>query len=220
MAYLSALVEKWAGAQGRAVAVGGFESAEAFFLARGRGESADLLLLDVRMGGESGMGMARRLRGEGYGGQIVFVTGYPDFAAEGYDVGALHYLAKPVGESKLFEVLGLAAARLREKPRAIVFPRPGGALRIAESAVAYAEVMSHTCTVHLAGGGSEEFRMRMSDMEGLLGEGFFKCHRSFVANMRHVRRVAKGALLLEDGRRLPLSRGLRDAACQAFIRWN
>lgn len=34
--------------------------------------------------------------------QIVFITGYSDYIAEGYDVSALHYLLKPVNKTKLF----------------------------------------------------------------------------------------------------------------------
>ena len=42
---------------------------------------------------------------------IVFVTGYSDFIAEGYDVEALNYLMKPVDVAKLFDVLDKAVVR-------------------------------------------------------------------------------------------------------------
>ena len=37
--------------------------------------------------------------------QIIFITGFPDFIAEGYEVSALHYLMKPVSEEKLHKDL-------------------------------------------------------------------------------------------------------------------
>jgi DNA-binding LytR/AlgR family response regulator len=55
-------------------------------------------------------------------------------------------------------------------------------------------------------------------MEKLLGEGFFRCHRSYIVGMRHVRRVLRTAMVLDTGREIPLSRTLYDAANQAFIK--
>lgn len=80
------------------------------------GKEFDLLLLDIGMRGMSGMELARELRAQGCGAQIVFITGYADCMAEGYDVGALHYLLKPVSREKLFSVLDRARA---------ICPNPG-----------------------------------------------------------------------------------------------
>lgn len=64
----------------------------------------DILLLDVEMKAISGMELARRIRRENDSVQIVFITGYPDYISEGYDVSALHYLMKPISAGKLSEV--------------------------------------------------------------------------------------------------------------------
>lgn len=48
------------------------------------------------------------MRQENEAVQIVFITGYSDYIAEGYDVAALHYLVKPVSREKLFAVLDRA----------------------------------------------------------------------------------------------------------------
>ena len=62
--------------------------------------------------------------------------------------------------------------------------------------------------------------MRISDMEKLLGNGFFKCHRSYIVSMKYVRRVTRTAMVLEDGHEIPLSRNVYDEANQAFISYN
>ena len=46
-----------------------------------------------------GVEMARRVRRRNGTVQIIFITGYSDYIAEGYDVEALHYLMKPVHEA-------------------------------------------------------------------------------------------------------------------------
>ena len=104
-------VREWGESREESVALEMFPSAEAFLFAYDEDKNFDLLLLDVEMGGMDGVTMARRVRAENTAVQIVFITGYTDYIAEGYDVAALHYLVKPVREEKLFEVLDRAAAR-------------------------------------------------------------------------------------------------------------
>ncbi|MCL2187281.1 MAG: LytTR family DNA-binding domain-containing protein [Defluviitaleaceae bacterium] len=217
--YIRTLVSTWARAESLAVEIRDFNSAEAFLFAYEDDKNVDILLLDIQMGGETGMDLARRLRGENYSGQIIFVTGYPDFAAEGYDVGALHYLMKPIKEEKLVETLNIAVSKLRQASRALIFPKPRGTVKVTADEIIWVEMLSRLCILNLTTG-IEEIRMSIREMEMMLGEGFFKCHRSYIVNMKYVRRVTKIAMVLEDKRELPLARGLYDAANQAFIKYH
>ena len=217
--YLASLVRKWAAARGFDARLSDYESAESFLFTYEDKKPVDILLLDIQMKKMDGVELARRIRRDNEIVQIIFITGYPDFFAEGYDVSALHYLMKPVKEDKFYDVLDKAASRLHNAPRMIIFPKTGGDIKINADDILYAEVISHTVVLYLVKG-KEEFQMRISDMENLLGEGFFKCHRSFIVSMKYVRRVTKTAMALNNGREIPLSRNLYDAANQAFINYN
>lgn len=61
----------------------------------------DLLFLDVELGGISGMEAAKQIRQQDTNLMLVFVTGYSDFVFDGYAVGAMDYLVKPIKEDKL-----------------------------------------------------------------------------------------------------------------------
>lgn len=65
----------------------------------------NLIFLDMEMGQLDGMETARRLRQIEESLPLVFVTGYTEHVFEGYTVGALGYLLKPVREDQLKEVL-------------------------------------------------------------------------------------------------------------------
>lgn len=127
--FLSASVQKWAEETHRAVRIWEYSSAERFlFSLPDRG--TDLLLLDIEMGGMDGVTLAKRLRARHDAMQIVFITGYSDYIAEGYEVSALHYLVKPVKEEKLFSVLDRAAERLRKDERVLTLETGDGLARL------------------------------------------------------------------------------------------
>lgn len=94
--YISDMVFEWAHGTGNTINVVMFESAENFMFCYADRNDYDILLLDVEMGEMNGVDMAKKLRRQDAAVQIVFITGYSDYIAEGYDVAALHYLMKPV----------------------------------------------------------------------------------------------------------------------------
>ena len=218
--YNKMLVSRWASKNNISVNITMFESAENFKAVQRDNKAFDILLLDIEMGGQNGMELAREIRKYDAKLSIIFITGYVDYMAEGYDVAALHYLVKPLKEDKFFEVLDKALINLLQISRTIILPKTGGDVKIKADDIVYAEVISHTVTLYLADGKREEFQMRISDMEQLLGDGFFRCHRSFIVSLKYVSRVTKTAMVLENGNEIPLSRNLYDAASQAFIKYN
>lgn len=218
--YLSSLVNRWAGQRSNIVRISDYDSAENFLFHLEDEQNIDILLLDIQMKKMDGVQLAHRIRKNNESMQIIFITGYPDFMAQGYDVSALHYLIKPVKEEKLFEVLDKAVLHLDKSSRIIRFPKTGGDIKIKADSIIYAEVLSHRVVLYLADGKKEDFSMRISDMQLLLGEGFFKCHRSYIVSMKHVTRVTKTAMVLDNSREIPLSRDLYDEANQEFIMYN
>lgn len=142
--YLSALVKSWAEKMGHGIRISVFPSAEAFLFQYEEEKDFDLLLLDIEMGKMNGVELARKVREENAGIQIVFITAYPDFISEGYEVSALHYLMKPLKEEKLFEVLGRAAVNLGKKERYEIFRTDGETVRVPVSEIVSVEAFSHS----------------------------------------------------------------------------
>ena len=57
----------------------------------------DLVFLDIEMPGQTGLQMARELPSDV---MVIFTTAYPQYALESYEVDAVDYLVKPIGEEK------------------------------------------------------------------------------------------------------------------------
>lgn len=217
--YLYQLITRWSQYSKQRVSISLYASAEEFQFAWSEDKSFAILLLDVQMGGKNGIELAKAIRQTDDTLQIVFITGYPDFIAEGYEVSALHYLMKPVNEQKLFEVLERAVSRMQVTKRTILFEVGHSKVRIAADNIYYVEAFSHYVTLYTKDS-QQSFNMRISDMEKTLGEDFFRCHRSYIVGMKHVSKVTRNVMILDSGKEIPLSRAKYDDANQAFIHYN
>ncbi len=213
--YLSSLVWKWAMSAGRDVKLLTFASAEQFLFRYAEEKDFDILLLDIEMGQMDGVTMAKRIRRENDAVQIVFVTGYSDYIAEGYEVAALHYLMKPVKEEKLFSVLDRAVEKLRKNEKALLLEQGGETVRIPIYQIRYADVMSNYVTVHAAS--DYTVKMTLSELEKKLDDRFYRVGRSVIINLTYISRVTKTEIRLSDGTALPLPRGAYEPLNRAII---
>ena len=213
---LAAAAADWAAETGRACETAAFPSAEAFQFDDG---AWNILLLDVEMPGMSGVELARRLRAAGSRAQIVFITSHPEFFAEGYEVDALHYLLKPAAREKLFAVLEKAAARLEEEPASLLIVCEGETLKLYERDLLYVEAQAHE-TVLRTIRGVYRIRESFSSLVTRLSADFFQTHCSYFVSLKHVRRIARASVTLDDGTAVPLARGKYDAVNRAYIERN
>ena len=213
--FVAELARAWASARGVALHTEIFPSAEAFLFRYGEDQRYDLLLLDIEMGGMDGVELARRLRRENETMQIVFITGYSDYIAEGYEVAALHYLMKPLKEEKFFSVLDRAVEKLRSSERVLTLHLPGEIRRIPLYQIRYLDVRLNYVTVHAR----EDIAVKMplSRLTALLDERFYQVGRSLTVNLYCISRVTRTEILLQDGTALPLPRGAYEGVNRAII---
>ena len=215
----AALVERmlgaWARARGHLAHVEVFPSAEAFLFRYAEKCDYDVLLLDIEMGPMDGVTLARRLRRENDTVQIVFITGYSDYIAEGYEVAALHYLMKPVKEEKLFAVLDRAAQKLRRDEKMLILSTGDELVRVPIYQIRYADVFRNYVTVHART--DITVKMTLGELEKQLDERFYRAGRSCVVNLTQISRVTKTEIKLADGTCIPLPRGAYEGLNRAII---
>jgi DNA-binding LytR/AlgR family response regulator len=213
--YTSKLVSDWAATTSNYVTVETYLSAEAFLFQYAEDKTCDMLLLDIEMGGMDGVRLSKTVRAENREVQIVFITGYMDYVADGYDVEALHYLLKPVSREKLFTVLERAAERLKRNERALMLNCIGETARVPLYEISYLEVRQNYVTVHA----KAEYTVKkpLSEIEKELDDGFFRIGRSYIVNLRFISRITKTEAQLRNGSAVPLPRGLYEALNRAMI---
>ena len=213
--YVERLVRKWAEAAGIPVRVETFPSAESFLFRYEEDKRCDILILDVEMGSMDGVSLARMIRRENETIQILFLTGYSDYIAEGYEVAALHYLVKPVKEEKLFSVLDRALDKVRKNETVLNLTSGGELVRIPIHQLRYADVMGNYVTLHAREDCT--VKMTLGELEKQLDERFYRAGRSVLVNLTYISRVTKTEIRLSDGTAIPLPRGAYEGVNRAII---
>ena len=213
--YISAMVRAWAEERALPVSMELFPSAEAFLFQYEERKDWDLLLLDIEMAQMDGVSLAKAIRQDNEAVQIVFITGYSEYIAEGYEVAALHYLMKPVKPEKLFAVLDRAAEKLRQNEGYLTVQTTEETIRAPFYAIRYLDVQKNYVTVHAQV--DYTVKRTLSEIEAELDRRFFRIGRSCIVNLDSVRRVTRTDVFLSDGTVLPLPRGAYEPLNRAII---
>lgn len=216
--YIQSLVEEWAAGAGHSLQLASCASAEEFLFKYEEPDLFDLVFLDIMMGAMNGMELARHIRRMDKRLQIVFLTGVPDYVFEGYEIGAVRYLLKPVKRQELYLVLQHCCEEMiHRKTEYFAFRYQGESLRIAFSDILFVRVDGHYLQMVT--------RRRTYEWKGSLAQAREKLkHRSFafanrstIVNLEYVTRITREECFLENGESLPVSRGAYKALNEGFM---
>ena len=184
---------------------------------KGHPGALDLLFLDIEMPGRSGMEAAEAIRAFDREVLLAFVTGYTDYVYDGYAVGAMGYLVKPVSEEKLSSLLDRATAALEQRAPAVYTLRNArGMFKVPLREILYAASDRRQVTLTTSRG-DYTFYGKLDDVAAQLGAGFVRIHQRYLVNARAVSAVV-GASVQVGEARLPISRSLHQQAAMALAR--
>lgn len=185
----------------------------------------ELAFLDVQMPGLLGTDVPRRLAHPTF---VVFTTAFSEHAVSAFELGAVDYLLKPFGPTRLAAAMERVRSVIGEPatvgpferlsgamaggPISRLFVRIGGSLvPLPVERVSWFEADGDYVIAH-AGGARHVLHLALSRLESRLDpRRFTRVHRAHLVNLDHVRafrRDAGGNLEAElvDGARVPVSR--------------
>ena len=216
--FIKDIVTDWGNKSGVKPDIHMFSSAEEFLFEYEDCKDYQILLLDIEMGQMDGVYLAKELRKTNDSAQIVFITGYSDYIAEGYEVSALHYLMKPVREEKLSEVLDRAVSKLGKDEKALMLESGGETNLVPIYRIRFIDVRGNYTTVHA----DKEYTIKktLSDVEKELDERFYRVGRSCIVNLTQISKVTKTDIFFNSGETVPLPRGSYEKVNRAIIEFN
>lgn len=224
--YLQAHISAYCRRTGEPLKTECFSSAEELLFKYEQDLPFDCLLLDIRMGEMTGMELAARIRRRDRRLPIIFVTGDRDAVFDGYKVGAVRYLLKPIGDEELAEALdfvkqeysGQGKGAASGKADYFCFNYGGEFVKLDKASIVTIEVQGHYIT--LAADKEYTFKETIKGMrEKLSDERFVQASRSVLVNLEHVKSITRTQCCLSTGQAIPLSRSCYNEFNQAFIKF-
>ena len=165
----------------------------------------DIVFLDIQMEGMNGIEAARNLREQQGDTVLIFITGIKEYVFDALDLYAFQYLLKPIDEDKFAEVLQRAVREVgRKKERRVLFIKSRN-LTLDQSEILYIESRAKKVEIHTVRQ-TIEIYAAMDELEGQLGEEFYRCHRAYIVNMDCITEYDSESITLTNGDRVYLTK--------------
>ncbi len=183
-------------------------SGEELLAALQRGTRLDLLFLDIRMSGISGIDTAQEIRTHNADLPILFLTSTPEFAVDSYRVQAQDYLLKPVSTDLLAQSLTRQLGRIAQKETRIMFHTTQEIVQVPLSQIVYLEAVTRKVILVQLDGTTMESNAPIRNIEQELAPypQFVRPHRSYLLNLHNVTRMTKDAFYTANGILVPIAR--------------
>ncbi|MEA4987438.1 MAG: LytTR family DNA-binding domain-containing protein [Anaerovorax sp.] len=181
-------------------------------------EKYDLILLDILLGNQSGIDLAKKIRKMKVEATLIFVTVSADFAIEGYEVDAFRYLLKPISRKALEDALLLDYENHQEQRKKELVLAVGSKIRkIPHAEIRYIEIQGRATAIQMR---KERLvtTYKISELENMLsGSSIVRCHRSFLVNLKYIHMLERyqAAVTTEDN--IPISKAYYNDVKDAFM---
>jgi DNA-binding LytR/AlgR family response regulator len=181
------------------------------------GHQYDIILLDIVMDEPNGMELARIIRNADKEAAIIFITAGKEYAIQGYEVNALHYLLKPVDADILERLIKTAYC---EKFQCKYFNLKSGAqnIRIPVKDIVFLEITGRKVRITLTNK-TVNYSGKLTDLlDELPKDCIVRCHQAFAVNMNNILELTRQDAIAVTGVKIPISRAFLKSVQTAFLR--
>jgi DNA-binding LytR/AlgR family response regulator len=194
-----------------------FQSGEELLFKCGDSIPFDLVILDIQMGGMNGLELAKKIRKMDQQIPIIFLTGVADYVFEGYEVGALRYLLKPLKEEQLIPLLEEVRKEQNKQRQSIIITFNREQVKLYLDEIYYMESMGHYLVIHTQNEAYEIKKSLTEMLKELDDSTFVLTHRSYLVNIEHVTKIKKDTCVLANQSMVPVSRSNYNRLNEQFI---
>lgn len=167
----------------------------------------DILFLDIQMKEIDGMETARRLRARKFKGVLIFITVLKEMVFESFEVQAYDYLVKPIEEKYFEKTMDRLWDSMRNTSETGLLIQKGyESSIISPEDIVFCEIIDRKVYLHLASSDVIDYYDRIENLETRLDSRFFRCHRSFLINLKYLKGYKNGVAYMENGKEIPVSR--------------
>ena len=181
----------------------------------------DMAFFDIDFENEeqNGIDIARALRQVNDHALVFFVTNFIEYAPAGYEVQAFRYILKRDMGEVLERYLMQAMEQLAEDREYLCLRDRVETAELPLDEIVYLEVIDHEVSVH-SENALHSVHATLSGLEKQLeNRGFLRIHKSYLVNMRFIRKFRSRECLLSDGTTLAVSEKNYAHQKQKYLLW-
>ena len=167
----------------------------------------DILFLDIQMKGMDGIETARKLRAFKFRGFLIFITVLKEMVFQSFEVQAYDYLVKPMDKKQFAKTMDRLYASMQTASEDSLLVQKGYEGRIIrEDEIVFCEIIDRKIYLNLASGDVVDYYERIENLEAKLDKHFYRCHRSYLINLKHLKGYKNGTACMDNGKEIPVSR--------------
>lgn len=198
----------------------------------------DLVLLDIKMDDGTGFDLLDKLRPIDF--KVIFITAYDQYAIKAIRFSALDYLLKPLDPDELTQAIEKAENIIQKdfntqldnlkehlssenkSNKKIIIKTFDNIHLVPVNEILFCESDGNYVSVHLINQSKILVSSSLKDYEEMLSEnGFFRVHKTYLINIRYIRRFEKaegGSVVLENENKIPVASRKREQLLEMFER--
>ncbi len=191
---LEELLNKW-GQYNGSVSVSYYATGDDLFYDPGHINDFDIVFLDIELGNNNGVEIAKKMRQTGYQNLIVFTTNYQVYIHEGYEVRAFRFLLKPVSYNDVAACMNEVLSRNLGEAFKFSYKNIYNAVPFKD--IVFIGGRGHYIDI-VTGGKTYVARMLIKEALELVPAHFMRCRRDTIVNMHYVRKLVGTTLFLKN----------------------
>lgn len=199
-----------------------YSNLNAFLFSVEGGTQYDAVLMDIDWKqDETGIDIAEKLKELSPLSKIIYITGYNDRFSQRIFLQKSNlsgYLVKPIDSELLRINLEKVADAIHQGESALTIRVGGKPVSVPLNEIVYLESLGHTVNIHTCDEVITVYE-RLDKLSLLLPEGFLRSHKSFLVNMRRIRRFLERDILLDTGNTVPVSRSRYAQTKRNYVRY-
>lgn len=167
----------------------------------------DIVFLDVEMAGIDGISVGKSISSISKNSIIIIITSYSEYLDDAMRFNVFRYISKPLDTKRLYRNLKDAIeAYKRMQDNRITFDCNNTTVSCNTSQILYVEIDGKKINLRTTEN-SYSFYGTISQFEkDLPSVSFFRCHRSFIVNLAHVRQFSEDEIFLDNSDSIYLSK--------------
>lgn len=165
----------------------------------------DIAFIDYQMPGIDGLEAAKKLRQKNCICCIVFITSYPQFMIDSFEVQPFRFLIKPIDKNKLYQAMN-DYIKQQKSLNPIVIVEYGEQITINSQQIIYLEAAGKNCIIRTTENVYRSSKT-LSQIQALLPEHcFFRIHKSYLVNLYCISKYYDSIITLTNGEKVVVGR--------------